>query len=60
MRFREMINHKLREYNYKRKRSNPACKSNNDFELEEFLNEVDTCVGEVVEKIDRFLLKNRR
>lgn len=60
MKFHEMINHKLREYSYKRKRSNPAYKRNNDFELEEFLNEVDTCVGEVVERIDRLLPKNRR
>lgn len=60
MRFREMIDHKLREYNYKRKRSNPNYKNNSDFDIEEFLNEADAYVGELVEEIDRFLPKNRR
>jgi len=59
MKFREMIDHKLRQYNYKRKRNNPDYKKDHDFDMDEFLNEVDTYVVEVVEGINRFLPKNK-
>lgn len=60
MRLSERIDHILRQYNYKRKRGYGNNRSTNNFKMEEFLDEVDSCVGEVIQEIDKILLKGKR
>ena len=55
MKFYEKIDHMLRQYQYRRNRSSARDKNNNDFHVEEFLDEVDVCVGEVMEGIERII-----
>lgn len=58
MKFYEKIDHMLRQYQYRRNRGSARDKNNSDFHVEEFLDEVDACVGEVMEGIERII--NRR
>lgn len=60
MRLSEKIDHMLRQYNYKRKRGYASSRPNNDFKMEEFLAEVDSYVDEIIEGIDKVLLKVKR
>ena len=55
MRFYEELDHMLRQYRYRRKRNSTKSKNINNFDIEEFLDEVETCVGEVMEEIDRII-----
>ena len=55
MRFYEELDHMLRRYRYRRKRNSSQSKSINNFDIEEFLDEVETCVGEVMEELDRII-----
>ena len=57
MRFYEKLDHMLRQYQYKRKRSATHCKNSADFDIEEFFDEIDTCVGEVMQEIERIIQK---
>lgn len=55
MKFYEELDHALRQYLYRRKRNTARSKKNNNFDVEEFLDEIDTYVGEVMEEIDRII-----
>ena len=57
MKFHEKIDHMLRQYSYKRSRKRTHPKNKNDFDANEFLNEVDSCVEEVMEEIERIINK---
>lgn len=59
MRFFEKIDHKLREYRYKRSRNPGRYKNDQDLDIEGFLDELDDYVGEIMEEINHFLPKNR-
>ncbi len=53
MKFYEKIDYQLRQYRYRRKRNQG--KAGTDLDIERFLDEVDECVGEIMDQVERFL-----
>lgn len=60
MKFSEKLDHILRQYSYKRKRGYSRYKKNNDFDVEEYLDEINSYIDEIIEEIDRFIPKSKR
>lgn len=57
MRLSEKIDHLLRQYSYRKKRSNTHHKNKNYFDLEEYLEEINSYLEEVQGEIHDILPK---
>ena len=57
MRLSERLDHILRQYSYRKKRGNTHHKNNKDYDLEQYLEEINSYIDEVIVEIHDFLPK---